>query len=141
MKLPCLLITVFSVTALAHQPPPILVKRISSGTASPAYQYSTECLIYSDRVVTINKADEATNTVEQKLSSSNSLEAYIVDASKGKIATGPNKVGGGGTTWKAFIEVSGETKEVALKSIGDAPLQNNAPAAATLVNLLDLTCR
>ena len=131
-----------SVVATAAVQSPLLVKDTGNGPLAPPYHFWSRCEVYTDKVVTTNHAGAVVSVISVPLSLSNSVEKVIADASIGQVSSKQGPLGSGVTTWTALTaSPSGDVKSIVLQSAGSMVATNDAPAAQTLINFLDLTCK
>lgn len=117
---------------------PLLSQTITSGTVSPAYQTRTECEIYQNMVVVTQHAGNISSTTKVKAALKGNIRELITAAGAGQISTEPGSVGGPTENDLAY-KANGEV--VVLKQTGGLNQTNQAEAAATLINFLNLSCQ
>jgi hypothetical protein len=121
---------------------PYLVKTVTPGLVPESLAITTRCEVYEDKVVHFVEGPSISTRSEVELRTTGDLGALIAQAAAGHVTEQPAPTDGPVTSYQAtFADSQCEPRVAELKSEGSRILKNDAPAAATLVLLLDDVCR
>ena len=131
-------------SVLASYNGPLISKFFSSGAVSPQYHHSKICNVYADRIETTTYSG-AIKTIETRAAQTSRSELLkaIAGAEKGKVTHYSAPVGGSSVTYYAMQTQPDDTVtqvDLGAKAGDSQSLENDAPEAKTLLNLLDLLC-